>query len=238
MAGGDGTAAAGPTAADAAATGTAAASADGGGAPLRVAVVGGGVSGLAAAHRVRSLLGGACRIALFEASGRLGGKLRTVPLAGVPMEVGAEAFLARRPEVPALLAELGLDGEVVHPAGSSPLLRAGGRLHAVPAGTLMGVPADPASLSGLLGASAAEAARRDAAPMSWVPGSDTTVGELVRCRYGAAVVERCVDPLLGGVYSGTAGTIGVRAALPGLARALDAGAPSLGRAVAAAAEES
>ncbi len=218
-----------------AATGTVAM---GAGAPLRVAVVGGGVSGLVAAHRVRSLLGGACRIALFEQSGRLGGKLRTVPLAGVPMEVGAEAFLARRPEVPALLAELGLDGEVVHPAGRSPLLRAGGRLRAVPTGTLMGIPADPASLSGLLGASAAEAARRDAAPMSWAPGFDTTVGELVRCRYGAAVVERCVDPLLGGVYSGSAGTIGVRAALPGLARALDAGAPSLGRAVAAAAEES
>ncbi|QDQ97589.1 protoporphyrinogen oxidase [Tomitella fengzijianii] len=217
---------------------TASAPGNGVGGGPRVAVVGAGVSGLAAAHRVRSLLGGDCRIELFESSGRLGGKLRTVRLGGVPMEVGAEAFLARRPEVPDLLAELGLSGETVHPAGRSPMLRAGGRLHAVPKDTLMGIPADPASLSGLLGASAAEAARRDAAPMTWEPGADITVGELVRSRYGAAVVERCVDPLLGGVYSGSAATIGVRAALPGLARALDDGAPSLARAVAAASAES
>lgn len=204
------------------------------GAP-RIAVVGGGITGLTAAHRLRTLLGPGAAVDLYEGSGRLGGKLRTVRVGGAALDVGAEAFLARRPEMPALLAELGLAGEMVHPSGRSPRLRAGGRLHPVPAGTLMGIPADPAA-TGLLGDGGAEALRRDGAPLHWEPGSDSTVGELVEVRYGPEAVRRCVDPLLGGVYSGSAGGIGVRAALPGLAAALDAGAASLRAAVAAALE--
>ena len=69
-----------------------------------VAVVGGGISGLAAAHRLRTLLGPAARITVLERSERLGGVLRTVDLAGVPYDVGAEAFLVRRPEMVALAA--------------------------------------------------------------------------------------------------------------------------------------
>ncbi len=72
----------------------------GAGAPS-VAVVGGGITGLVAAYRLRRLLGAHARIILLEGSERLGGKLRTVPLAGDPVDVGAEAFIGRRPEVPA-----------------------------------------------------------------------------------------------------------------------------------------
>ena len=67
---------------------------------VRVAVVGAGVSGLAAAHRLRTLLGADAVITLLEQRDRIGGVLRTVDLAGMPYDVGAEAFLARRPEVP------------------------------------------------------------------------------------------------------------------------------------------
>ena len=63
---------------------------------------------MAAAHRLRATLGGAVDITVFEPAERLGGVLRTESLGGIPMDVGAEAFIARRPEVPALLAELGL----------------------------------------------------------------------------------------------------------------------------------
>ena len=82
-----------------------------------VAVVGGGISGLAAAHRLRTLLGPAARITVLERSERLGGVLRTVDLAGVPYDVGAEAFLVRRPEMVALAAELGLP--TVHPTAAA-----------------------------------------------------------------------------------------------------------------------
>lgn len=197
----------------------------------RVAVIGGGISGLAAAHRLRTLAGSDCMIEVFEASERLGGKLRTVSLAGVPVDVGAEAFLVRRPEVPDLLAELGLAGDIMHPSGRASSLRVDGALHPIPKGTLMGVPADPAALTGILGDAAFEAERLDSVPLRWDGARDTTVGGLVAARFGPEVVRRCVDPLLGGVYSGSADSIGLRTALPVLAEALDAGARTLRDAV-------
>ncbi|QIP44003.1 hypothetical protein G9444_6760 (plasmid) [Rhodococcus erythropolis] len=78
-----------------------------------VAVIGGGISGLVAAYRLRSL-GSEADITIVDDSPRLGGKLRTIDLGG-PIDIGAEAFIARRPEVPALLAELGLTDQIVYP---------------------------------------------------------------------------------------------------------------------------
>ncbi|OLT08810.1 hypothetical protein BJF90_11675 [Pseudonocardia sp. CNS-004] len=102
-----------------------------------VAVVGGGISGLAAAHRLRTLLGPDARIEVLEQRDRIGGVLHTVDLAGVAFDVGAEAFLARRPEVPALLAELGLTDAVVHPTGAKASVRAAGRTGPLPPATLL-----------------------------------------------------------------------------------------------------
>ncbi|HZG93009.1 MAG TPA: NAD(P)-binding protein, partial [Pseudonocardia sp.] len=93
----------------------------------RVAVVGAGISGLAAAHRLRTRLGPAATITVLDQRDRIGGVLHTVDLAGVPFDVGAEAFLARRPEVPALLTELGASDRQVHPSGAAPAIRAAGR---------------------------------------------------------------------------------------------------------------
>ncbi|WP_433558880.1 FAD-dependent oxidoreductase [Pseudonocardia xinjiangensis] len=117
-----------------------------------VAVVGGGVSGLAAAHRLRARLGPAATITVLEQRDRVGGVLHTVDLAGVPFDVGAEAFLARRPEMPLLLGELGLAGAQVHPTGATASLRVNGRTTALPGATLLGVPTSAARLDGLLSA--------------------------------------------------------------------------------------
>lgn len=198
----------------------------------RVAVVGAGITGLAAAHRLRTLLGPTAEITVLEAAGRTGGKVRTVDLAGHRMDVGAEAFLARRPEMPELLAELGLADALVHPSGLPSLIRAGGAAHPMPQRTLMGIPSTADGLGDLVGEQtrgrvAAERSR----PLAWTPGGDTDVAALVDERFGADVTRACVDPLLGGVYSGSAATIGLRAALPTLAAALDAGAGSLSEAV-------
>jgi protoporphyrinogen/coproporphyrinogen III oxidase len=192
----------------------------------RVAVVGGGVSGLAAAHRLRTVLGPAAEIVVLEQRDRIGGVLRTVDLAGAPFDVGAEAFLARRPEMPALLDELGLDA--VHPTPATATIRAGGRTVGLPRGTLMGVPGAEASLDGVLSdAGLAAVAAEPSRPLHWEPGSDVALGALLRDRFGDEVADRVADPLLGGVYAGRVDGLGVRATVPALAAALDAGASSV-----------
>lgn len=194
----------------------------------RVAVVGGGVSGLAAAHRLRVLLGPAATIVVLERADRPGGVLRTVDLAGVPFDVGAEAFLARRPEPAALLAELGLANQVVHPTRAAPSIRAGGATVPLPSGTLLGVPTSAARLGGVLSpAGLAAVAAEPGRPLHWDGGADVALGLLLRDRFGDEVADRVADPLLGGIYAGRVDALGLRATVPALAAALDAGAPSL-----------
>ena len=67
------------------------------GSKLRYCVVGGGISGLVTAYRIRSALGDDADITVFDPADRLGGVLRTEHLAGVAVDIGAEAFIARRP---------------------------------------------------------------------------------------------------------------------------------------------
>ncbi|WP_245900393.1 protoporphyrinogen oxidase [Prauserella shujinwangii] len=199
-----------------------------------MAVVGGGISGLAAAYRLRRLLGDAAAITVFEQGSRLGGKLRTVELAGRPFDVGAEAFLARRPEAVALATELGLAGQLTHPTAARATMRAGGRTSALPPRTLMGVPADPGAVADVLSEEGARAvAAEPGLPRPALPDGDVALGALLRERFGDELVDRLVDPLLGGVYAGGADGLGLRATLPGLAAAVDSGAGSLTAAAAA-----
>jgi oxygen-dependent protoporphyrinogen oxidase len=200
-----------------------------------VAVVGGGITGLAAAYRLRRLLGPAARITLIEQSDRLGGKLRTTELAGVRYDVGAEAFLNRRPEALALIKELGLGAGLVHPSAARSTVRAGGVTRRIPGCTVMGVPADPETVRDLLsdkGFRGVEAER--GLPPVRLDGADTGLGSLLRGRFGPELVDRLVDPLLGGVYAGSVDGLGLRATLPALASALDGAADSLTAAAAAA----
>lgn len=192
----------------------------------RVLVVGGGVTGLAAAHRLRTTLGPGAAITVVEAARALGGKLAAVDLAGLRVDVGAEAFLARRPEAAERIAELGLTGELVHPGTASSLVRAGGANHRMPPRTVMGVPADPDAVAPLLSPAGVAALTEPDTP-AWEPGQDASVGALVRARVGDEVTDRLVDPLLGGVYAGRADGLGVRATVPALATALDADPCSL-----------
>ncbi|MDG4665119.1 protoporphyrinogen oxidase [Mycobacterium sp. 236(2023)] len=201
----------------------------------RYCVVGGGISGLAAAYRLRVAAGPDASITLLDPADRLGGVLRTERIGGQPLDVGAEAFVARRPEVPALLGELGLAGKQITTTGARPLIYSEGRLFPLPKDTVNGIPSRPSELAGLVDDATVrwmlDEPRR---PFSWRPGADPSVAELVGDRFGEQVVVRSVDPLLAGVYAGSAATIGLRAAVPTIAAALDGGARSLTEAVAAA----
>jgi oxygen-dependent protoporphyrinogen oxidase len=195
-------------------------------------VVGGGISGLVAAYRLRVAAGPDASITVFDPADRLGGVLRTEHIGGQSVDVGAEAFVARRPEVPALLAELGLANRQLGTTGVRPMIYSGGRLHPMPQGTLQGIPAHASSVLGLVDdATVARIGAEPSRPFAWRAGADPTVAELIGDRFGEQVLARSVDPLLAGVYAGSSATIGLRSAVPMLAAALDRGARSLTDAV-------
>ena len=195
-------------------------------------VLGGGISGLMAAYRIRTLAGPEAEIVVLDPADRLGGVLRTENLGGQPFDVGAEAFVARRPEVPALLAELGLADRLISTTGVRPTIFSGARLHPLPPNTVNGIPGTAESVTGLVDRATVERIAAEAdRDWSWRSGADPSVGALVADRFGDQVVTRSVDPMLSGVYAGSAAGIGIRAAAPTVAAALDAGAPSLTAAV-------
>jgi protoporphyrinogen/coproporphyrinogen III oxidase len=195
-------------------------------------VVGGGISGLTAAYRLRAAAGDDATITLFDPGEKLGGVLRTELVGGRPMDLGAEAFVLRRPEMPALLAELGLSERQLTTTGARPLIYSQQELHPLPTATVVGIPSSATSVAGLVDdVTVARINAEPTRPLSWQPGSDPAVAELVGDRFGEQAVARSVDPLLGGVYAGSAATIGLRAAAPSVATALDRGATSLTDAV-------
>ncbi|MEQ6900252.1 protoporphyrinogen oxidase [Nocardioides sp. YIM 152588] len=180
----------------------------------RVVVVGGGIAGLVAA---RELAAAGRQVLLLEGSAVVGGKLRRGEVAGITLDVGAEAVVNRRPEGVGLVKELGLG--MVRPTGATSRVWTRGALRPLPR-TLMGAPLDLAQLasSGVLSDAGLELARRepDLPATALADDADVSVGDLVDARYGAEVTDRLVEPLLGGVYAGRAREISVRAAIPPL----------------------
>lgn len=170
---------------------------------MRVAVVGGGMAGLAAAHE---LVAGGADVVVLEGSGRLGGKLLLGEVAGLTLDLGAESVLARRPEGLDLMHAVGLDDRVVNPRTSDAAIWTHGSLRPMPP-TVMGIPASD-ELNGIADVDPREVD---------VPDGDVSVAEFVSARLGADVVDRLVEPLLGGVYAGHANELSLRATAPQIA---------------------
>ncbi|MFJ4758014.1 protoporphyrinogen oxidase [Streptomyces sp. NPDC088763] len=182
----------------------------------RVVVIGGGIAGLAAAHR---LLVGGRDVTVLEASDRVGGKLLPGRIAGVRVDLGAESMLARRPEAVALAREVGLAERLQPPATATASIWTRGALRPMPKGHVMGVPGTASALSGLLSQEGLARIERDADLPRTEVGDDVAVGTYVAARLGREVVDRLVEPLLGGVYAGDAYRISLRSAVPQLYQA-------------------
>ncbi|MFJ8536080.1 protoporphyrinogen oxidase [Streptomyces sp. NPDC093591] len=182
----------------------------------RAVVIGGGIAGLAAAHR---LLDAGRQVTVLEASDRVGGKLLPGRIAGVRVDFGAESMLARRPEALALAREVGLADRLQPPATATASIWTRGALRPMPKGHVMGVPGTAAALSGVLSDEGLARIERDADLPRTEVGDDVAVGEYVAARLGREVVDRLVEPLLGGVYAGDAYRISMRSAVPQLYQA-------------------
>ncbi|WP_168583324.1 protoporphyrinogen oxidase [Gephyromycinifex aptenodytis] len=185
----------------------------------RITVIGAGVSGLLAARRLRQA---GAEVTVFEASSRIGGQVKTIELAGRAIDVGAEAMHLGAPGAKELLAELDLMSSTVTARPGSSWLLTGRGLRRLPAGV---GPAGPTRLrpvlqSGIM--SAAGLARAGLEPVfarrtNPLPdGVDLSVGDFVGSRFGAQVVERFVDPLLGSLHAGNVRRLSLRACAPSL----------------------
>ncbi|SFF41690.1 protoporphyrinogen oxidase [Blastococcus tunisiensis] len=199
-------------------------------APRRLVVVGAGITGLAAAFEWRRRRPDD-EIVVLEAGTRIGGKLHRVELGGHWYDTGPEAVLARVPEAVRLIEDLGLADRLVAPATTQASVVLPDGRHPLPAGTVLGVPATADGLDGILTADGVARVRAEADLPPLSVDGDVAVGALLRERLGDEVVDRLVEPLLGGVYAGGADELSLAATMPALAAQL----PGAGTVLAAAA---
>ncbi|WP_323742827.1 MULTISPECIES: protoporphyrinogen/coproporphyrinogen oxidase [unclassified Rathayibacter] len=186
-----------------------------------VAVVGGGVAGLAAAAECLRI---GLRVVVLEAGEQLGGSVAELEIAGMVLDAGAESFATRGGHVAAALAGLTLEGRplaesIVEPrAGGSWLHLSGGRSVPSPRAGILGIPGTP------LAPDVMHAIGRRGAWRAWLDtlmpvlriGRAHSLAELVRTRMGERVLEDLVAPVVSGVYSSRPQDIDVDAAAPGL----------------------
>ncbi|MEU5862575.1 protoporphyrinogen oxidase [Nonomuraea sp. NPDC047529] len=184
-----------------------------------VVVIGGGISGLAAAWFLRQGTSEQVKVTVLEGSPRLGGKLHASEVAGVSVDAGAEAMLARRPEGVELAKAVGLEDDLVFPGTARSAVYSRGALRQMPKGHVMGVPADLAELakSGIVSPGGLLRVPLDQILPPTLVRTDVSVASYIRARMGGEIVERLVEPLLGGVYAGRSDMLSLEATMPQVA---------------------
>lgn len=180
-----------------------------------VVVIGGGITGLAAARRITHA-SSESRVVVLEREARLGGKLLTHDIAGVPVEAGADWFVTRQPAAVQLCRDLGLDDDLVAPERTGAALWSRGNVTPLPPGLVRGIPTDPsaAARAGVLSRRGALRASLDLVWSRRLEGPDISVGAFVRRRFGNEVLERLVGPLLAASRSGSPDDLSLAAAAP------------------------
>ena len=187
----------------------------------RVAVVGGGVAGLAAALRLVEAgreRGSGLEVVLLEAKDRLGGTIATERTGGFLIETGADAFITEKPWALALCERLGLADRLIgtRPGDRHTYVVRRGRLVAVPEGFVMIAPTDPwgVASSPLFSWRGKLRMLLDLALPRRAGDRDESVAAFVRRRLGREALERVAEPLLGGIYTGDAERLSLRATMP------------------------
>ena len=185
-----------------------------------VVVVGGGITGLAAAWYVRQNRPDAT-VVVLEACPRIGGKIASATVAGHRVDSGPDAFLARVPGAVELAEELGLRDRLVAPATGRAWVWSRGSLRSLPAGLVLGVPSrlGPLARSGIVSWRGLARTALDEVLRTRSDHDDPTVADAVGARLGREVVERLVDPLLGGINASDCDRLSLASAAPNVAAA-------------------
>jgi protoporphyrinogen/coproporphyrinogen III oxidase len=189
----------------------------------RIAIVGGGIAGVAAAYELARLVrdGAAVQAVLFEAATRLGGIVETVREGGFVMECGPDAWITEKPWARELAEELGLGDELMasNDATRKTYVLIDNRLQAMPDGMRMMVPGDLDALdrSEIFSADAKQAYRDEVTRGEELransPEGDESVAQFVRRHFGDEVLEKIGAPLLSGVFGGDVAKLSVRAVM-------------------------
>jgi oxygen-dependent protoporphyrinogen oxidase len=187
-----------------------------------IAIIGGGITGLAAAWQVTQTRGaGHCMV--FEAGERAGGKIRTQRIGELEVEDGPDAFLAAKPEAEALCRALGLGDRLVgtDPRGRKAFVRRGHRLFPLPEGLTGLVPTRASALvgSGLISVPGRLRAALEPLVPRRLDDADESVAGFVTRRFGREVWERIAEPLLAGISAGDGTALSLVATLPRLQEA-------------------
>ncbi len=205
----------------------------------RIAIVGGGIAGLAAAFAIEKQRKAGVQVeyTLFESSPRFGGVLATDQVDGCQIEAGPDSFLTEKPWASDFCRELGIGDQLVpsNDADRKTYIVVKGRLIIIPDGLMFMVPTKilPTVFSPLFSLSAKLRMAREWFHPPRKADADETVASFVERHYGPEMVDRLADPLLSGVYGGGANELSVRAALPRFAE-MEAKYGSLGRGMLAA----
>ncbi|HEX2090579.1 MAG TPA: protoporphyrinogen oxidase [Actinomycetota bacterium] len=189
--------------------------------PPHVVVIGAGVTGLATAYRLLQphSEGRAIGVTLLEAGQRVGGKLHTIEVDGVPVEAGADSFVVRKPWAVELCRDLGLEDDLVIPGTTGAFVWARGKLHPFIEPSAFGIPAAPGALLRWEGLSVAGRLR---ALLDLYRGrrraeDDEALGRLLRRRLGREAAATLVEPLLAGLHAADPERLSTLATFPELA---------------------
>jgi protoporphyrinogen/coproporphyrinogen III oxidase len=189
----------------------------------RIAVIGGGITGLSAAFYLQKACrdrGISAQISLFEAETRLGGKIDTEVHDGFVMEKGPDSFLAQKQAGVQFVKELGLKNDLVRNHTGQAYILHQGKLIPIPEGAVMGIPTrlSPFATTPLFSLAGKLRAAGDLFLPRHASDTDLSVGRFFRDRLGDEVVDHLIEPLLSGIYAGDIDQLSLQATFPQFAK--------------------
>ena len=185
---------------------------------MKVVVVGGGIAGMSAAHRLTESGRPELEVTLLERSDRFGGTIRTVERDGCLVELGPDSFLTSKPWLSDLAGRLGVADRIIPTARThrrSHVVHRG-KLRPLPDGFLMMAPTRlwPMVTTSLFSWKGKARCALDLVLPRGSGTGDESLGAFVRRRFGGEVLERVVQPLIGGIYAGDPDTLSLKATIP------------------------